>query len=64
MSEELSNLKTSVASWYERSKTALEAEESFLKKVKESGDDITLAEGVSAERYAELIASSIAELIA
>jgi hypothetical protein len=63
MSEELNQLKDSVGRWYDRSKTALEAEASFLEKVAASGDDITIAEGVSTERYSELIADTIAELM-
>lgn len=60
--ETLSRLQEAVNKWHERRKTELEAEASFLEKALESGDAVTMAESLGGERYADLIADTIAEL--
>lgn len=62
MSQNLDNLKDAVSKWYTRRKQNLEAEAEFLELVAQTGDDIRLAEGLSAETFSEIIADSIGEL--
>lgn len=62
MSEKIDRLEEAVKLWHERAKTELEAEASFLERVRDSGDAVRIAEAASSTRYSELIADTIAEL--
>lgn len=63
MSEKLDQLKTAVDAWYDQAKTDLTSEAEFLKKMAEGVDDVTLAETYAGERFSDLIADTIAELV-
>lgn len=62
MSAKLDRLEAAVTAWHDQTKTALEAEASFLEDVAATGDAIQLAEGTVASIYADLIADTIVEL--
>ena len=64
MSQKLDQLQEAVDKWYDRAKAAAEAEATFLEKLASQSDDITLAETRGSETFSNLIADTIAELLA